>query len=75
MLVVCMVGVPGIQEVKFWIVDFVLLDPVLEFCSVSGHKTGSFVDNISHLRHERKTIIDTLVTVAFFTPVFNKDLF
>ena len=68
-------GVAGIQEVKFWIVDFVLLDPVLEFCSVSGHKTGSFVDNISHLRHERKTIIDTLVTVAFLPRFFNKDLF
>jgi hypothetical protein len=44
-----MVWISRIQEVELRIVDFVLLDAVLEFCTVASHETRSFVHNISHL--------------------------
>lgn len=41
-----MVGIPGIQEIEFWISKLVLSNPSLEFRSISSNETRSLINNV-----------------------------
>ena len=54
MFIVSIIRITRLQEIKFWVILFILLDALFEFRTISRDETGSFVDDIWERQFVRK---------------------
>ena len=41
-----MIGIFQVEKIELGVVNLILTNPIFEFHSVSGHKTGGFVNDV-----------------------------